>query len=62
MPTCYNLCCRFSLSFTTKKVLAAALMTKPGVKNVYVLKEAANTVLLPKVNGAPGGHITQRKN
>jgi hypothetical protein len=41
-------------------VLAAALVTKPGVRNVYVLKETANTVLLPKVNGAAGGKVSQQ--
>ncbi|MGN6215050.1 spondin domain-containing protein [Parafilimonas sp.] len=40
-------------------VLADALKTKPGVKNVYVLKEAASTVLLPKINGADGGKVSQ---
>lgn len=41
-------------------VLAAALMTKPGVKNVYVLKEPATTVLLPKIGGAAGGKVSQQ--
>ncbi|MBZ4192528.1 spondin domain-containing protein [Niabella beijingensis] len=41
-------------------ILAAALKTKPGVKNVYVLKDAANTVLLPKINGAAGGKVAQQ--
>lgn len=40
-------------------ILAAALRTKPGVKNVYVLKEATNTVLLPRINGADGGKVSQ---
>ncbi|MCF3107738.1 spondin domain-containing protein [Niabella sp. CC-SYL272] len=41
-------------------ILAAALKTKPGVRNVYVLKDAANTVLLPKINGAMGGKVSQQ--
>lgn len=41
-------------------ILAAALMTKPNVKNVYVLKEPATTVLLPKINGANGGKVSQQ--
>ena len=40
-------------------VLAAALKGKTGIKNVYVLKEPANTVLLPKINGADGGKVSQ---
>ncbi len=40
-------------------VLADVLKTKPGVKTVYVLKDAANTVLLPKINGADGGKVLQ---
>jgi hypothetical protein len=41
-------------------VLAAALMKKPGVKNVYVLKEPMSTVLLPKIGGAAGGKVSQQ--
>jgi len=40
-------------------VLAAALKSKPGVKNVYVLKEPTSTVLLPKINGNAGGKVSQ---
>ena len=40
-------------------VLAAALKTKAGVKNVYVLKEPASTVLLPMINGMAGGKVSQ---
>lgn len=41
-------------------VLAAALMKKAGVKNVYVLKEPSTTVLLPRMNGAAGGKVSQQ--
>lgn len=41
-------------------VLAAALLEKSGVKNVYVLKESSTTVLLPKINGAAGGKVSQQ--
>jgi len=41
-------------------ILASALMSKSGVKNVYVLKEPATTVLLPKINGAAGGKVSQQ--
>jgi hypothetical protein len=41
-------------------VLAAALKTKIGVKQVYILKEPSTTVLLPKINGADGGKVTQQ--
>lgn len=41
-------------------ILAAALKTKPGVKKVYVLKAVETTVLLPKVNGAAGGMVSQQ--
>ncbi|MBE7171534.1 MAG: spondin domain-containing protein [Williamsia sp.] len=41
-------------------VLAAALMTKPAVRKVYVLKEASNTVLLPKINGLGGDQVSQQ--
>ncbi|AEV98217.1 hypothetical protein A4D02_35315 [Niastella koreensis] len=40
-------------------ILAAALKTKSGVKAVYVLKEATNTVLLPRTDGANGGKVSQ---
>lgn len=40
-------------------VLAAALKGKTGVKAVYVLKDPANTVLLPRINGADGGKVSQ---
>lgn len=40
-------------------ILAAALKTKSGVKNVYVLKESASTVLLPRIDGADGGKVSQ---
>ncbi|MEP7257526.1 MAG: spondin domain-containing protein [Flavitalea sp.] len=40
-------------------ILAAFLKTKTGIKNVYVLKEPTTTVLLPKINGAPGGQVSQ---
>jgi len=43
-------------------VLAAALQTKKGVKRVYVLKEAATTVLLPKISDAVGGKVSQQLN
>lgn len=41
-------------------ILAAALKSKAGVKNVYVLKDPANTVLLPEINGAAGGKVSQQ--
>ncbi|WP_245901749.1 spondin domain-containing protein [Chitinophaga ginsengisoli] len=40
-------------------ILATALKSKQGVKAVYVLKDAANTVLLPRINGANGGKVSQ---
>ncbi|OQP64046.1 hypothetical protein A3860_21785 [Niastella vici] len=40
-------------------MLAAALKAKPGVKAVYVLKEGKSTVLLPRVDGAAGGMVSQ---
>ncbi|SDF79258.1 spondin domain-containing protein [Chitinophaga filiformis] len=43
-------------------ILAAALKSKAGVKSVYVLKDATNTVLLPKINGANGGKVSQLLN
>ncbi|SEM73435.1 hypothetical protein SAMN05216436_10733 [bacterium A37T11] len=39
--------------------LAASLKKKSGVKNVYVLPDPANTVLLPSVGGAAGGKVQQ---
>ncbi|MBV4358828.1 spondin domain-containing protein [Pinibacter aurantiacus] len=41
-------------------ILAAALKTKPGVKAVYVLKDPATTVLLPKINGNMGSKVSQQ--
>lgn len=40
-------------------VLAAALKNKTGIKAVYVLKDPTNTVLLPRINGADGGKVSQ---
>lgn len=40
-------------------ILAAALKDKPGVRDVYVLKDPANTVLLPVIGGAAGGKVSQ---
>jgi len=40
-------------------ILASALRLKSGMKNVYVLKEPTTTVLLPKINGAAGGKVSQ---
>jgi hypothetical protein len=40
-------------------VLAAALKSKQGVKAVYVLKDATNTVLLPRIDGAAGSKVSQ---
>ncbi|GGN13031.1 hypothetical protein GCM10010967_56370 [Dyadobacter beijingensis] len=40
-------------------VLAAYLQGKPGIKNVYVLKEPASTVLLPMIGGNAGGKVSQ---
>lgn len=40
-------------------ILATALRSKPGVKAVYVLKDAQNTVLLPRINEADGGKVSQ---
>jgi hypothetical protein len=42
--------------------LAAALKNKPGVKNVYVLKDATNTVLLPRIGEGSGGKLSQLLN
>jgi hypothetical protein len=41
-------------------ILAAALKTRAGVKNVYVLPAPTNTVLLPRINGADGGKVSQQ--
>ncbi|SKB50539.1 spondin domain-containing protein [Dyadobacter psychrophilus] len=41
-------------------VLAAALKTKSGIKNVYVLKEPTSTVLLPMIGGNAGGKVSQQ--
>lgn len=41
-------------------MLAAALKMAGGVKEVYVLKDMDNTVLLPKINGAAGGKVSQQ--
>ncbi len=43
-------------------ILAASLQSKSGVKAVYVLKEPTSTVLLPRINGANGGKVTQMLN
>lgn len=40
--------------------LAKALKMKSNVKNVYVLKEPSTTVLLPMINGAMGGKVSQQ--
>lgn len=40
-------------------ILAAALRTKPGVKQVYVLAEPSTRVLLPSIGSAPGGKVSQ---
>jgi hypothetical protein len=41
-------------------ILAAALRVKPTVKAVYVLKAPSTTVLLPRINGAAGGKVSQQ--
>jgi hypothetical protein len=41
-------------------ILAAALKDMAGIKSVYVLKDKDNTVLLPKINGAAGGKVSQQ--
>ncbi len=41
-------------------ILAAALETMSGVKEVYLLKDMNNTVLLPRINGAAGGKVSQQ--
>jgi len=40
--------------------LASLLMSRAGVKAVYVLKDPANTVLLPKAGATPGGKVSQQ--
>ncbi|MGG5207366.1 spondin domain-containing protein [Chryseobacterium sp. MIQD13] len=40
-------------------ILAAFLKTKPGVKEVFVLKDPATAVLLPRINGNDGGKASQ---
>jgi hypothetical protein len=40
-------------------ILAASLMTHMGIKAVYVLKEPTTKVLLPRINGASGGMVSQ---
>lgn len=40
-------------------VLAAFLKTKSGVKEVYILKDPATTILKPRVDGANGGKASQ---
>lgn len=40
-------------------VLAAFLKTQSGVKEVYVLKDPATTVLQPRINGNNGGKASQ---
>lgn len=40
-------------------VLAAFLKTKPGVKEVFVLKDPAGTILKPRINGNDGGKASQ---
>lgn len=42
--------------------LAATLTGKPGIKAVYVLKAPSTTVLLPRINGAIGGKVSQLLN
>jgi hypothetical protein len=41
-------------------ILAAFLRTKPGIKEVYVLKEPSSGVLLAKMNGQNGGKVSQK--
>lgn len=43
-------------------VLAASLKMKVGVKSVFVLKEPTSTVLLPRINSANGGKVSQQLN
>ena len=43
-------------------ILAAALKGKPGIRSVYVLKAPGTTVLLPRMNGASGGKVSQQLN
>lgn len=39
--------------------LATALKSKPEVRNVYVLEAASTKALLPRINGAAGGKVSQ---
>lgn len=43
-------------------VLAASLKNRAGVKSVYILKDPASTVLLPKIGGAAGSKVSQLLN
>ncbi|SEW57240.1 spondin domain-containing protein [Chitinophaga arvensicola] len=40
-------------------ILATSLKNKVGVKSIYVLKAATTNVLLPRINGADGGKVSQ---
>lgn len=40
-------------------ILAAFLKTKPGIKEVFVLKDPAGTILKPRINGNDGGKASQ---
>ncbi|PVD50411.1 hypothetical protein DC498_20040 [Terrimonas sp.] len=42
------------------EVLANSLKAKRGVKEVYILKEPATTILLPRMNNAAGGKVSQQ--
>lgn len=42
--------------------LADALKKRPGVKAVYILKAPGTNVLLPSINGNPGGLVSQTLN
>ncbi len=44
------------------EVLANSLKSAPGVKSVYVLKQSATTVLLPKIGATVGGMVSQQLN
>ncbi|WP_316802982.1 spondin domain-containing protein [Pedobacter nototheniae] len=41
-------------------VLAAFLKGKTGIKSVYVLPAATTNILLPVINGQPGGNVSQQ--
>lgn len=41
-------------------ILANALKSKPEVRSVYVLKDATNKILLPKIDGKEGGKVSQK--